>query len=312
MADTKPYGDVTYADPGYLDAAGNPASKTGKPGVKRYPLTADKVQAAWSYINQAKNAGQYTTEQLASIKAKITAAMKKSGHQVNAGRSEQAMDVERRYTPGTVEVRMDKADQNRIGGYAAVFGKLSRNLGGFVERVEAGFFNQSRADGWPGVICRYNHDDNMLLGTVGGGTLALQIDDQGLRYEVEPPAARNDVLELVKRGDVRNSSFAFQVIEDDWATTDGAYPMRSLVLGKCVDVAPVNSPAYPDATAGLRSLAAHFDAPFEDVTELAQADELRKFFVTTGASPVVVKKKPNTWGTAAKAAIALTERDPWA
>jgi len=47
MADTKkPYGDVPYADPGYLDADGNQASKSGKPGVERYPLSADKVMAA--------------------------------------------------------------------------------------------------------------------------------------------------------------------------------------------------------------------------------------------------------------------------
>ena len=49
-----------YADPGYLDADGNQASKSGKPGVKRYPLSADKVMAAWGYINHAKNADQYT------------------------------------------------------------------------------------------------------------------------------------------------------------------------------------------------------------------------------------------------------------
>jgi HK97 family phage prohead protease len=80
---TKPYGDVPYADPGYLDADGNQASKTGKPGVKRYPLSADKVMAAWSYINQAKNAGQYTAEQVSAIKGRIRAAMKKFGHQVS-------------------------------------------------------------------------------------------------------------------------------------------------------------------------------------------------------------------------------------
>ena len=55
MADTKkPHGDVTYADPGYLDSEGNQASKSGKPGVKRYPITASKVVAAWSYITRRK------------------------------------------------------------------------------------------------------------------------------------------------------------------------------------------------------------------------------------------------------------------
>lgn len=78
----KHHGDVEYADPGYLDANGEQVSKSGKEGVARYPIDETHVQAAWSYINQEKNASQYTPEQLASIKSKIKAAMKKYGHEV--------------------------------------------------------------------------------------------------------------------------------------------------------------------------------------------------------------------------------------
>jgi hypothetical protein len=78
---SKPYGDVPYADPGYLDADGKPA-KDGN-GVKRYPLDEKHVVAAWSYINQSKNAGQYSSTQLSAIKGKIAAAMKKFGHDVS-------------------------------------------------------------------------------------------------------------------------------------------------------------------------------------------------------------------------------------
>ncbi|MFJ2200836.1 hypothetical protein [Streptomyces violaceusniger] len=55
-----------------------------------------------------------------------------------------------------------------------------------------------------------------------------------------------------------------------------------------VDVAPVNVPAYPDTTAGLRSLARAMDAPYDDVRDLAERDELRKLFVRTDrpAAPV--------------------------
>lgn len=65
----KPYGDVTYADPGYQ-----------ADGKKRYPLdSAEHCRAAWSYINQAKNAAEYTASQLAEIKSKIKAAAAKFG-----------------------------------------------------------------------------------------------------------------------------------------------------------------------------------------------------------------------------------------
>jgi hypothetical protein len=69
MADTTPYGDVTYADPGYQ------ADK-----VKRYPLDSEAhCRAAWSYINMPKNAAKYTSSQVASIKSRIKAAGKKYG-----------------------------------------------------------------------------------------------------------------------------------------------------------------------------------------------------------------------------------------
>lgn len=69
----KPYGDVKYADPGYRD------------GVKRYPIdTKAHAKSAWSYINQAKNARQYSAAQLKRIKARIKAALKGFGVDVTA------------------------------------------------------------------------------------------------------------------------------------------------------------------------------------------------------------------------------------
>lgn len=188
--------------------------------------------------------------------------------------------TERRYTPGAVELRA-RGDSKRIGGYAAVFNRLSRNLGGFVEQVSPAAFNRSRGNDWPDVIARYNHSDDALLGTIAARTLDLRVDDTGLLYEVEPPKARADVLELVTRGDVRHSSFAFRTIEDNWETSEQGYPLRTLISVQLVDVAPVVSPAYPDATAGLRSLAKKMDASLEEVRSLAAQDELRKFFVRT-------------------------------
>jgi len=65
----KPYGDVAYADPGYQ-----------KDKQKRYPInTAAHVRAAWSYINQDKNASLYTAAQLSRIKSRIKSAAKKFG-----------------------------------------------------------------------------------------------------------------------------------------------------------------------------------------------------------------------------------------
>ncbi|MGE5828528.1 MAG: DUF6582 domain-containing protein, partial [Micromonosporaceae bacterium] len=58
-----------YADPGYQ-----------ADGKKRYALdTEAQCRAAWSYINQAGNAAEYTPTQLKTIKGRIKAALKRHG-----------------------------------------------------------------------------------------------------------------------------------------------------------------------------------------------------------------------------------------
>ncbi|MET9086157.1 HK97 family phage prohead protease [Streptomyces sp. NPDC004237] len=221
------------------------------------------------------------------------------------------MDVERRYTNGdTGKVEMRQSDV--IGGYAAAFNRLSRNLGGFIEVVDPVAFNQSRGDGWPDVIARYNHDDNQLLGTTAAGTLRMSLDSYGLAYDVTPPKAMAHVTELVQRGDVRKSSFAFRTVDDEWSTTDQGYPLRRLTAVQLVDVAPVNSPAYVDTSAGLRSLAAKFNADLEEVRAMAKDDELRRFFVRSDR-PAAPKRstKPGMFGPAAAAALLARKEDPY-
>jgi hypothetical protein len=84
----QPYGDVKYADPGYQ-----------KDGKSRYPLDTERhVRAAWGYINQEENAGQYTPDQLKRVRQAIMTAAKKLGIQI----SEEAkgdMSVDLTYPP---------------------------------------------------------------------------------------------------------------------------------------------------------------------------------------------------------------------
>jgi HK97 family phage prohead protease len=223
------------------------------------------------------------------------------------------VEIERRYTSGDTgkaELRADDG-QKRIGGYAATFNRQSKNLGGFIEVVDPIAFNQSRGDGWPDVIARYNHDDMALLGTTAAGTLRMGLDGYGLSYDVIPPSSMAYVAELVERGDVRKSSFAFRTIDDDWSTTDQGYPLRRLTAVQLIDVAPVNTPAYADTSAGLRSLAAKFDADVEEVRSMAKADELRKFFVRTDGPQPKKPAKKGMFGPAAAAALLARKEDPY-
>lgn len=283
MADDKPYGDVEYADP-----------EDGK-----YPIdTEEHCRAALAYVNMPKNAA-VLGDKLAAVKAKIVAACKKFGIDVadHAGaRAAPSNDVEQRFTIAKVELRApdeDTAPGREIFGYAAVFNSPSRNLGYFVERSAPGFLNKAAADGWPGagagVVCRFNHNPDFLLGTTRGGTLRLSLDGKGLLYSALLPECRNDVRELTARGDVNGSSYAMIVSPDggcEWSYDDTGVVQRTLTEAQLIDVAPVSEPAaYPSATVGLRSLARQMHASLEEVEELARQDELRRFFVRTDIAP---------------------------
>jgi HK97 family phage prohead protease len=221
-------------------------------------------------------------------------------------------ESERRFTPGQVEVRATDPEKRTVGGYAAKFNRLSQNLGGFVEQIAPGAFNRARGNDWPDVQARYNHDDNMLLGTTTARTLRLSVDDTGLLYDVDLPRARDDVYELVTRGDVSKSSFAFRVIGDDgeeWGLTDQNFPRRTLLSVDLHDVAPVNAPAYLDTSTAIRSLARHMDADVAEVRKLADEGELRKFFMRTDGRHAAPKTE---FGPAARMALLGRKSDPWA
>lgn len=186
--------------------------------------------------------------------------------------------IEIRVRADRVEFRDAATDAKSAGvlaGYAAVYERLSQNLGGFVEKVAHGAFAQSLADNNP-VLARYNHDDNQLLGTTEAETLRVSSNETGMPYEVDLPdtSVGRDVAVLAKRGDVRYSSFAFRTLEDAWSVTDQGFPLRTLVKVQLVDVAPVNNPAYRDTSVGMRSLAERTGIDPADLTTVG-VEEIR-------------------------------------
>lgn len=158
--------------------------------------------------------------------------------------------LERRMTTGEVEVRA-KGSNIYAEGYAAVFEKRSSNLGGFVERVKPSAFNKTirEAD----VRALWNHDPQYVLGRSGAGTLELSIDQSGLYYRSLLPntSYARDLAELLERRDVKESSFTFFKVQDEWGLTPEGYAQRDLIEVGLIDVAPVTFPAYPDATSGV-------------------------------------------------------------
>lgn len=185
-------------------------------------------------------------------------------------------EIELRHIPRPVQFRASDSGLGVLTGYAAVFNRYSQNLGGFVEQVDPAAFTKSLADNVP-VVARFNHSDDLLLGTTEGGTLLLEIDGTGLRYDIQLPdtTAGRDVKVLAERGDLSYSSFAFRTLADDWGFTPEGFPLRTLQAVQLIDVAPVTNPAYRDTSTGLRSLASHLHIGIEQVQAAADKDELR-------------------------------------
>jgi len=158
----------------------------------------------------------------------------------------QSMIVEKR------EFRMEevKQQENTIRGYAAVYNSDSEWMGGFYEQISTGAFDYVMDDD---VRAYFNHDENLLLGRVSSGTLRIGTDKKGLWYEVDLPNTTyaRDLAELMKRGDVNQSSFAFLIDQDRWEERDGKTYRIIEKVSRLLDVSPVAQPAYPEATSGL-------------------------------------------------------------
>lgn len=155
-----------------------------------------------------------------------------------------------------------EGDSRMVIGYATVFEQDSEVLtdfmsGSFIERIERGAFDGVLEDS--DVLALLNHDESRgLLARYrnGVGTLRLSIDERGLRYEFEAPhtAIGDEVLEGIRRGDISGSSFAFEVLEDEW-NYDGEVPKRTIrTIGAIYDVSPVYHPAYKGTEVSLRSI----------------------------------------------------------
>ena len=150
-------------------------------------------------------------------------------------------------------------DSRILSGYAAVFNSESKDLGGFTEMISPAAFEGviERSD----VFAVLDHDRNKVLARskMGKGSLELNIDQKGLQFRFESPNTTlgNDVLSMVKRGDLTDASFCFTVEDESWQKReDGSYLRTINKIGDLFDVAICYNGAYAESytEVALRSL----------------------------------------------------------
>lgn len=143
-----------------------------------------------------------------------------------------------------------------VAGFAARFDENSEPIMGmFYERIAPGAFDSALRKSDPRVL--FNHNENYILGRKSAGTLRLKALAEGLHYEADLPDTQyaRDLWQSMQRGDVKESSFAFTVDEEEWIDPENSRGLPTRVIkrvGQLYDVSPVTYPAYPTTTSEAR------------------------------------------------------------
>ena len=111
-----------------------------------------------------------------------------------------------------------EAGERIIEGYFAVFGKVTELWPGAFEEIASEAFNNTLGNDIRALI---NHDTTLVLGRNKVNTLELKVDGHGLWGRIKVNDNDSDAVNLherVKRGDVDQCSFGFNIIseETDW------------------------------------------------------------------------------------------------
>ena len=152
----------------------------------------------------------------------------------------------------TIKMELRALPESRtIEGYAAVF-NAETDLGWFREEIAPDAF--ADAD-MTDVVALFNHDPNLPLARTSSGTLQLSLDEKGLKYRFEAPDTTigEDLLKMIRRGDISQSSFAFIIKEEHWIEIIGQKPKRLIKsIDTLFDVSPVTYPAYKETSVMAR------------------------------------------------------------
>lgn len=138
-----------------------------------------------------------------------------------------------------------------ITGYAAVFNSKTSIGGWFDEVIEPGAFACSLSENGD-IRALFNHNWDNVLGRTKSGTLRLEEDERGLKFEIELPntSVGRDLAESMDRGDINQCSFGFWITEENW-DYNVEPALRTIKEVELYEISVVSIPAYDDTEASL-------------------------------------------------------------
>ena len=139
-----------------------------------------------------------------------------------------------------------------IEGYFAVYNSRYNLWDDAYETIAPGAFEgETRKD----VRALCNHDTTLVLGRTTAGTLTLRTDEVGLWGSIIINQADQDAMNLyerVKRGDVTQCSFGFDIVDQDVEYQDGGPTVWVIKKVRLYEVSVVTFPAYEDTGVSVR------------------------------------------------------------
>ncbi|HDR3483930.1 TPA: HK97 family phage prohead protease [Bacillus pacificus] len=140
---------------------------------------------------------------------------------------------------------------SKITGYAAVFNSKTNIGGWFDEVIEPGAFARSLSEN-SDIRALFNHNWDNVLGRTKSGTLRLEEDEKGLKFEIELPntSVGRDLAESMSRGDINQCSFGFWITEENW-DYNVEPALRTIKEVELYEISVVSIPAYDDTEASL-------------------------------------------------------------
>lgn len=140
-----------------------------------------------------------------------------------------------------------------LSGYFIKFDEVTELWPGYFEVIKREGVEKAiqNAD----IRALFNHDDSLVLGRTGNGTVTLGVDEIGLFGDIiinkEDPQAIG-AYARVQRGDVVGCSFGFIPIKINTEERDDGSYLDTILELEIFEVSPCTFPAYPQTEIAAR------------------------------------------------------------
>jgi len=150
------------------------------------------------------------------------------------------------------ETRED-GEKLSIEGYFAVFNSNYEIAPGMSESIAPGAFSKTLSGDIRALI---NHDTTFVLGRTKANTLQLREDTHGLWGHIDINPNDSDAMNLyerVKRGDVDQCSFGFDILSEETDFRDDGSVHWTIKEVELYEVSPCTFPAYEETNISARA-----------------------------------------------------------